>query len=91
MAGKDARVDVLSQAYVEDIYEFVYNPGESYIIKMGEDELVFKLLNIVYISDMSEWIKDSYEDNDVSLSFLTVVKKEYMYIRKERRKALEAG
>ena len=91
MASDEARVNVLSQADVEDIYECVYTPGESYVIKMGEDELVFERRDKLYIADMSDWIKDSYKENDNSLSFLTVAEKEYMYIRKERRKALQAG
>ena len=82
---------MLSQADVEDIYECVYTPGESYVIKMGEDELVFERRDKLYIADMSDWIKDSYQENDNSLFFLTVAEKEHMYTRKERRKALQAG
>ena len=88
MASDEAQVNVLSQADVEDIYECVYTPGESYVIKMGEDELVFERRDKLYIADMSDWIKDSYQENDNSLSFLTVAEKEHMYTRKERRKAL---
>ena len=42
MASDEAQVNVLSQADVEDIYAYVYNLGESYVINMKEDELVFK-------------------------------------------------
>ena len=53
--------------------------------------MVFKMCDTVCSKNMSDWIKDSYQENDNSLSFLTVVEKEHMYTRNERRKALQAG
>ena len=91
MASESARVNVLSQADVEDLYEVVYTPGVSYTVKMADRDLVFYRRHKLYVVDMSEWIRPGYKDNTHNMSFMTVAEREHLYTRKERERTLKAG
>ena len=82
---------VLLQADVEDTHPVTYVPGVSYTVHMGDREVVFCQKNKLYIGDFTDWVREEYRDDEEALSGMTIAKREHLYTRKERRKAIKAG
>ena len=71
------RVNVLSQADVEDLYEVTYDPGVSFTVHMLDKDLVSYWQNKLYIANMTDWI------DNANLVAMTMVEKEHVYTRKK--------
>jgi hypothetical protein len=92
-ACDDCPANIISMSDVEDKYPMTWIPGESIIVHMDEQDVVFNKKNKMWVADFSDWIVEEEELQGIrtSLSLLTVEEKEALYTRREVRKALEAG
>lgn len=92
-AAEGCTANILSMSDVEDKYQITWTPGDSIVVHMDEQDVVFHKRNKMYVTDFSDWIveEEELEQIKTTLSLLTVEDKEALYTRREVKKALEAG
>jgi hypothetical protein len=78
---------------VEDMYPMTWTPGESIIVHMDEQDVVFTKRNKMWVADFSDWVVEEadLQEQCITLNLLMVEEKEQLYTKKEMKKALDAG
>ncbi len=87
-------VNIISMAYVEDIYTVTYVQGECIIVHIEDCDVSFEGRDKMYVADFLDWIVDDksrVNQLDTGLSYMTAEEREGLYTRKELQRTLEAG
>ena len=89
LCSDSVRISILSQADVKDNFDVDF--GTSYTVRVGNKDIVFQRRNKLYIADFSDWVRDNYKESEEILAGIAVSEREHLYMRKERKRAIEAG
>ena len=90
VANDNARIGILSQDDVERKYRLTYVQGKSITFQMGDQDLVFKKKNKLYVEDFSSWIAEGELDEANKPLKLTTIKREFFLESTVRKRVFRA-